>query len=157
MEIMKINIDSLRYSYEVLEKQEYQFLFENLRVLDLGCNVGTFAMWIYPHVEQMWCVDMEQNNIDLFNKTIKDNNITNIKTYTDRVVDLNDFINGHSIKNLDVLKIDIEGDEYEVFSKPFPKIPVIIGEFHRESPRALLEAQGYRYSEDSNNHFIARI
>lgn len=153
---MEIHTDSVRYLWEVLEQGEYSFLFDKLRVLDLGCNVGAFSLWIYPKIDKLWAVDMNQNHLDNFQETIRANNLQNISLYCERVRDLGEFMSGHNIHDVDILKIDVEGDEYEIFSKPFPRIPTIIGEFHRESPAALLLALGYRYIELPNKHFIAR-
>lgn len=67
---------------------------------------------------------------------------------------------GHGINNIDVLKIDVEGDEYEIFAKddfPVLDIPTIIGEYHKEkTPESLLVRLGYRYLEFPNKHYIAR-
>lgn len=158
---MIIHTDSVRYIWEVFEQGEYSFFLDKLRVLDLGCNVGAFSLWIYPKIEQIWAVDCDEKYLDNFKETIKANELKGITLYKDRVLDLEDFMKGHSINNVDLLKIDIEGDEYEVFSKPFPKIPLIIGEYHIRPDQVpvenLLTQAGYRYFEMPNNHFIARI
>lgn len=124
--------------------------------MDLGCNVGTFSLWVYPQADKIWAVDMEQKYVDFLNENIKDNNLQNVSTYTERVLNLAEFMSGHSINNVDVLKIDVEGDEYEIFAKDIPHIPTIIGEHHRGSLRDLLEAKGYRYTDIEPNKFIAR-
>lgn len=153
---MIIHTDSFRYLWEVLERGEYSILFQKLRVLDLGCNVGAFSLWIYPMCEKLWAVDSEQKYLDEFNKTIKANEY-DIQIYKDRVLDLRDFMQGHAIRNVDILKIDVEGDEYEIFEKDdFPKVKTIVGEYHRESPERLLTRHGYRYQEFPNKHFVAR-
>lgn len=157
---MIIHCDTTRFIYEVLENQEYKFLFDGLNVLDLGCNIGTFSLWIYPHANRIWAVDDKQENIDLFNKTIKDNEMKSVNTYTERVLNLQEFMQGHSIRDVDVLKIDVEGDEYEILNNPFPEIPTIIGEHHNGSLGDILTKKGYRYQDLQNgnnyNHFIAR-
>lgn len=155
---MIIHTDSVRYLWEVYEQQEYDFLFKKLRVLDLGCNIGAFSLWIYPLSEQIWAVDMEQKYLDKFRETIRDNGLTGITLFQERVLNLVEFMQGHSIKSVDLLKIDIEGDEYEIFSKKLPYIPTIIGEYHKEeTPERYLASQGYRYRELPNKHFIARL
>lgn len=151
--------DSFRYFWEVYENNEYSFVFDDLRVLDLGCNVGTFSMWIYPRAERIWAVDREQYYIDQFNKTIKDNELQGITTITDRVHDLAHFMSGHAIDKVDLMKIDIEGDEYEVFDQPnFPaeRITTIIGEYHSGDLEKPLTRLGYRYKDLPRKHFLAR-
>lgn len=156
---MIIHCDTTRFVWEVLENNEYSFLFDKLRVLDLGCNIGSFSLWIYPRATRIWAVDREQRHIDNFNKTIKDNELRGITTVTDRVLDLAHFMSGHAIDKIDVLKIDIEGDEYEIFERedfPSKQIATIIGEYHSTSPSEVLNRRGYDYIEVAGNHFIAR-
>ena len=153
---MIINCDTTRFIWEVLENGEYSFMFDHLRVLDLGCNIGTFSLWIYPRADVIYAVDAEQRNIDLFNETIKENRMDKIKTYVERVSDLGQFMSGNVIKDIDVLKIDIEGDEYDVLSRDFPHIPTIIGEYHKDLPETQLLRLGYRVIDLPNKHFIAR-
>lgn len=154
-----IHTDSFRYLWEVMENEEYSFLFNKLRVVDLGCNIGAFSLWIYPHADRIWAIDSEQKYLDKFNETIRENELTGITLLKERVLDLREFMQGHSITNIDLLKIDIEGDEYEIFSKnDFPKIPTIIGEYHREETlESSLVRLGYRYFEIPNKHFLARL
>lgn len=156
---MIINTGTFRYFWEVYENNEYSFLFDRLRVLDLGCSDGEFSLWILPRAERVWAVDINEDCINNLKKTVKDNEIKNIDVIKDCVTDLAEFMSGHAIKNIDVLKIDIEGDEYEVFDQedfPFKEINTIIGEYHKESPEKRLIELGYRYFELSNKHFICR-
>lgn len=157
---MIIHTDSFRYLYEVLEGNEYAALFKGLRVLDLGCNVGAFTLWILPFSERVWSVDADQKHIDNLGKTLMDNDIKNVTLIKDKTVDLFDLMSGHAIPVVDVLKIDVEGDEYKIFGRDtFPHFRVrnIIGEYHADSPRELLTGFGYRYKELPDKHFIARL
>lgn len=155
---MIIHTNSVRYLWEVMENEEYSFLFDKLRVLDLGCNIGAFSLWIHPHAEQVYAVDALQENVDLLNQTIKDNEIGNIRTFTEKVSNLSDFMYGHSLGKVDLLKMDIEGDEYEVLKNKFPSelVSTIIGEYHEGPLGDILTPMGYRYIDLPNNHFIAR-
>ena len=156
---MIIHCDSVRYIWEVMENKEYGFLFDDLIVLDAGCNIGTFSLWIYPHTSIIHAVDMEQKYLDLFNETIKANSLTKIKLYKDRVTDMASFMFGHGINMVDILKMDIEGDEIEVFNQSnFPKdrIRTIIGEYHNRPVKDKLQNLGYRYFDYPNQHFMAR-
>jgi len=156
---MIINLDSFRYPYEVLEGNEYSFMFDDLIVMDAGCNIGSFSLWVYPRAKTIHAIDPSTKHLDLFKKTIKDNGITNIITYEERLLDLGGFMSGHNIPVVDVLKLDVEGDEIEILKNNFPKdkVRTIIGEYHGAPVRGLLEDLGYRYGELPNQHFIARI
>lgn len=168
---MIINVDTTRYIFEVLEGQEYKFLFEDLTVLDVGCNIGAFSLWILPHAKQIYAVDMDEAAITLFQKTVRDNGYPNIKVYNNQVgkedttdtISLASFMSANAIKGVDILKLDVEGAELDIVNAPdFPadRIKTIIGEFHysddrREQLRARLEALGYKYDEYPQSHFKA--
>lgn len=156
---MIIHCNSTRYIWEVLENKEYSFLFNDLVVVDLGCNIGAFSLSIYPYAKEIHAIDMEREHIDQFNRTIKDNELKSVKTYVERVKDLNSFLSGHAIPFVDLLKIDIEGDEHEVFANYFPthRVRAMVGEYHNGSVKGVLEDLGYRYFEHPNNHFVARL
>lgn len=78
---MIINIDSDRFVKEVIEGNEYSFLFKDLVVVDLGCNVGTFSFWIYKLAREIHAIDMVPENINSLNETIQKNKLDKIKTY----------------------------------------------------------------------------
>lgn len=155
-----IHCDTARFVYEVLEKGEYSFLFDNLVVIDAGANIGTFSMWIYPHASKIHAVEMDQRNIELLQRNVADNNLERVKIYKERLLDLAGFMSNHTIPFVDVLKLDIEGDEIELLARkdfPVDKIKTIIGEYHGVPVKDRLETLGYHYYELPNNHFIARL
>ena len=156
---MIIHTDSFRYLWEVLENHEYNMLFDDLVVFDAGCNVGAFSLWIYPHTKMIYAVDMDEKNLKFFEETIKANELKSIKLYQERLLDLAGFMSGHDIPVVDVLKLDIEGDEVELLENNFPKdkVRVIVGEYHARPVREILKHLGYRYKEYPNQHFVARI
>lgn len=78
---MIINIDSDRFVKEVIEGNEYSFLFKDLVVIDLGCNIGSFSFWIYKLSKVIYAIDMVKEYIDSLNRTISENNLEKIKTY----------------------------------------------------------------------------
>jgi len=133
-------------------------MFKRLKVIDLGCNVGAFSLWIYPQADKIWAIDSEKEHLDNFNETIKDNKLDKIQTFQERLLDLSEFMRGHNVGRVDVLKIDIEGDEMELFKNDFPShlVSSIVGEYHKESPELLLKRLGYEYIELPDKHFIAR-
>lgn len=84
---MIIHCDSVRFINEVLENKEYGYLFTDLVVIDVGCNVGAFSLYMLPHARQIHAVDLSIENINMLNKTIADNEIKNIKTYNVAISD----------------------------------------------------------------------
>ena len=107
----------------------------------------------------IYAVDMDEKNLKFFEETIKANELKSIKLYQERLLDLAGFMSGHDIPVVDVLKLDIEGDEVELLENNFPKdkVRVIVGEYHARPVREILEHLGYRYKEYPNQHFVARI
>lgn len=187
---MIVHCNTTRFIYDVMEQEEYKFLFEHLTVIDLGCNIGTFSMWIYDHCDQIHAVDLSIENIENLKKNIKDNRLDKIRPYHCAIAgktgtmmagdstrpgnggwkldeaglyeidtySLKDFMDRNNIERADVLKMDVEGAEYEILQAegfPSDRINTIIGEFHKESLKDTLESLGYEYRE-FNNHFIAR-
>ncbi len=76
-----IKVDSDRFVREVIEGNEYSFLFKDLVVVDLGCNVGTFSFWIYKLAREIHAIDMVPDNIKSLNESIARNKMDKIRTY----------------------------------------------------------------------------
>lgn len=169
---MIINCDTTRYIFEVMEGQEYNFLFDDLVIVDIGCNIGTFSLWLQKRAKQIYAADCDETVVELFKKTVKDNGFTNIQVFKTKIggIETKDtetlagFLEGRHTGIVDVLKLDVEGDELDIVNAPsFPadKIRTILGEIHysdnrRELFKDRLVSLGYRYTELPNNHFIAR-
>jgi len=199
---MIIHANNDRFVKEVLEGNEYAFLYKDLVVVDLGCNIGTFSLWIQKMARIIYAVEMVPEILALFNKTIQENKIENIKTYQFAVagndmsrqynldvnwgggsnlidaapadnipstpcMTLGQFFIKENITSVDILKMDIEGTEREVFLAPdFPKdkINTIIGERHLDPKtghssfivlKDLLQEMGFRY-QDFGHFFRAK-
>jgi FkbM family methyltransferase len=189
---MIIHCDSTRYITEVFEHKEYAFLFREYEVIDLGCNIGAFSFFIYPYAKNIHAIDISRPAISYLEKTIKDNNLNKIHIYNIgisgknetryyldfggggshlepsgdkkiKTMTLNTFMEKNKIEYVDILKIDVEGAEGEIFMAddfPTKKITTIIGELH---PMALaidfeklLNSKGYRYFSFPDNRFLAR-
>lgn len=76
-----IHCDTTRFIREVLEDGEYGFLFKNLVVVDAGCNIGAFSLWVLPYAKHIHAIDVAPANIENLKKTIVDNHIPNITTH----------------------------------------------------------------------------
>jgi len=192
--------NNARFIGEVLESGEYKFLLkkihaEDLVIVDIGCNIGTFSLFVQDIAKAIYAIDPVKNCITDFNKTIADNVLTNIHTYqlaigekTCRgmlniigpdesgasfldpagkrevtVMNLNDFCEMKAIDEIDILKIDVEGNEIQILHNTnFKKLDVklILGEFHIGSIKKdelfqIIGGKGYTPIEMPNNHFIA--
>jgi len=183
-----------RFIHEVLERKEYGFLFHDLVVLDVGCNIGTWTFSIYDHIKQAYALDVSQECIDIMNQTIAKNQLTKVKTFclglaaesgkrnvqvddepglggwhfttSDHpsigvdVIDIKSLMDNEKIEYIDVMKIDVEGAEHEIFeSQAFRdvahRINTIVGEFHSRDPGEVLTKAGFYY-QPLWSHFIAK-
>lgn len=122
--------------------QRFTRVKEGDTVLDLGANIGAFTHKILPQKpKKVYCVEPNQGYFGTLLKNVGDKNTTC----------LGKAIGGQSKKDtltfveviqmtgqIDFLKIDIEGAEYDVFTKENlllikEKVKYIAGEFHTET------------------------
>lgn len=75
---------------------------------------------------------------------------------------LKDFMDSQGIEYADLIKIDVEGAEEQIFKSflfPYDRIGTIIGEYHgsmRDKIKDVLEWMGFKFIDMDNGHFIAR-
>ena len=186
-----------RFINDVIVKKEYQKYLDksnilkqkDLKVIDLGCNIGVFSFYIYDKASIIYAVDLSSGCIELLKQTINFNKFDKIKPICQAIAGANKKVNVTSIEStnggncintgsfktnaitlaqlfknnnieyIDLLKIDIEGAEYEVFEATDfkdirDKIKVIIGECHRSGYPTSLEENGF-ICELIDGHFIA--
>ena len=187
-----------RFLNEIIQDKEYDYLFKNLVILDIGANIGTFSWSMYQKAKMIYALEISAECVDCMNKTIEVNHLDRIKTFhmglaestrvrnvskngepglggwklgggsenTDIVetIDLEAFLTRENIPFVDVMKIDIEGGEREVFESPAfqrvsHRIHTILGEYHgvqikADLPRLL---KGHHVTiDETHSHFIAR-
>jgi len=80
-EPISISYNQERFINEVIIGNEYDFVFDDLVVVDIGANIGTFSLWIYDRAKEIYAIEPVKEVLDCLNETIKDNNLTKIKTY----------------------------------------------------------------------------
>lgn len=78
---MMIDCATDRFFHEVIDGNEYSYLFKDLVVMDVGCNVGTFSLWIYQMAKKIYAIDIASGNISALNETIQKNHLDKILTY----------------------------------------------------------------------------
>ena len=141
-----------RFINEILVNKEYELLIKGLRlfnredliIVDLGCNIGTFSLYMYDKAKEIHAVDFSSGCISLLNQTIERNGFTKIKAYqkaisgdgrkvkvtslgetnggntiygTNEEIEsqtLSSFFDEVGIKHIDLLKLDVEGTEKEI-------------------------------------------
>ena len=76
---------------------------------------------------------------------------------------LKDFMTSQNIEYIDLLKLDVEGEELKILSSslfPYQKVGTIIGEYHssesQKGTQEVLEWLGYKYVDLGSSHFLAR-
>jgi len=179
-----------RFINEVLKNNEYGFYSlegkQNLIVLDVGANMGSFTWSILPKIKHAYLIEPLQGCVDLIIKTIEANSLNNIEVFpiamgnkcemrgfcdiensqtgssgflagnhntTVKVRDIETILNFIGIESVDLMKIDVECAEKEIFesesfSKVCSRIKAIIGERHGDLEiKTALEHNGYSYQE----------
>lgn len=72
---------------EFLKKNEFE-VTPKMKILDIGCGPGNFAIPFAEIGAQVWALDPAQNMIDILNNEIIRNNISNIQTVTEKWEDI---------------------------------------------------------------------
>lgn len=156
-QLKEIFIDNIYEKYFEVE--------EGSIVMDIGSSVGPFAYSVSDKAGHVYCIEpsveefptLEKNLKDkrstCINRAIGDNNdiSTNDEVYGDdksvQNIKFGDLIKDYNIPNIDFLKIDCEGSEYEVFVEEnveiLKSIKYISGEWHLGG----LDVNGYPKKE----------
>jgi len=161
---------------------------KDLIVLDIGCNIGTFSFSIYDRAKKIYAIDFSKACIDLLKQTIEVNKLDKIvpiqmalssENGKRQVNSLTETSGGsmfgagvevptmtlytlfeeYKIDKVDVLKIDVEGAERDIFgAEDFVKlkgrIKSVIGE-HGGDVHDLLKKIGLEHTQ-VGNHFYAQ-
>lgn len=88
-EPISVSYKRKRFLGEVIIGEEYSFAFDNLVVVDIGAGIGAFSLWIYDQAKIIYAIEPVKEVLDCFDETIKDNNLTKIKTYQLAITDSN--------------------------------------------------------------------
>lgn len=145
-----------RFINEVLIGKEYEPLLvgmnifdrNDLTVVDLGCNIGTFSMYIYDKAKVIHAVDFAPNCISLLRQTKEQNKFDKIQLHQtaisgdNRIIHVSSlestdggnsiygqqdeiptktlatFMKEQGLETIDLLKMDVEGAENEILMAP---------------------------------------
>lgn len=147
-------------------------------VMDIGANVGHFCDYIHDKADVIYAIEPGAENYEELLKNIEEKKLTKVKPFnvglatddgemqydpfaesshwchqdysdTIKVRSLASFVKEHDIKQIDLLKIDCEGCERDVFAINLQEIPVkileIVGELHVGFDDRIFEMLGYKY------------
>jgi len=147
-------------------------------IADIGANIGVYMVYIarkYPNAK-VYAIEPEESNFNQLLKNIKLNNLKNVipiravvsSTSGKRILNLSTLSNCHSLSErngnqsqevetitlkslgkIDLLKIDVEGAEYEIFRDYIPECENIVMEIHpdeKESEENLINKFRNMYS-----------
>ena len=140
--------NNLVYAYEPI-KETFDHLAENIKINDCQDKIIPFNYGIASKKEKrkMYLVDSVNNTIIESNSDLPS---VEVETIT-----LEDIFVDNSLDKIDLLKLDCEGAEYEIFynlpDQYFPKIKEIRMEFHGlekgKELRAFLETKGFKINK----------
>jgi FkbM family methyltransferase len=179
-----------RFFKEIFISEIYKAVFDKKKdvVIDIGALAGEFSFWI--NGGEVYAIEPEEDsylelesNIDEFGFNVKPYKLAIAKENGTRILDtrngtrggstlggeigqtvqtktLATFMNDNNILNVDILKIDVEGAELEIFNAPDFKevvdsIKCIIGE-HLQGVSDLLEGYGFKVTDCGSNLLFER-
>jgi len=186
-----------RFLNEILINKEYERCFNDLVIIDIGANIGTFSLYTYNKTRITYAIEPARENVEFLEQTKKENKLDKIKifemaicgddkelklkkngeagkggwclkengTIKVKIKTLAEFMNDEKIDFVDILKIDVEGNEKEIFqASDFPeaskRISTIFGELHQslgeDQARTLLEKLNFRFKAYKDQLFIAK-
>lgn len=196
---IEIFYENPRFIHEVIDANEYEGVFNDLVVIDLGANIGSFSFWIYDRAKIIYALEPVPGCIEMMSKTKQAGGLDKLNIYqlaisglggdreflldpsptggggkldpnpfpTDnrtivKTKTMKQFMEDEGIQRVDILKIDVEGGEKEIFQRPgfrdvADKIKTIVGEYHQYDPTEDLELCGYTvYMDTEHSKFVAR-
>jgi FkbM family methyltransferase len=77
---INVYFEKERFINDVIINHEYKRLFENITVVDIGANIGTFSFWIYPFAGRIYAIEPTNAYYTML-ETIKHNKLDKIKAY----------------------------------------------------------------------------
>ncbi|MCE7531663.1 class I SAM-dependent methyltransferase [Acinetobacter nosocomialis] len=90
----RLNLSDQTYGHATREFLKKLSLNENIKILDVGCGSGNMTHWFSKLVGKngsVTAVDADIEQVNLTNKIIKDNNLSNVKVYHKSAYDLDIF------------------------------------------------------------------
>lgn len=144
-------------------------------VVDLGANRGVFSMMMAPRAAKVVAVEVLPEHIEGILHTAKLNQFDNISVESafvgaggnydsrkSRTITMHDLLDNHAIDRVSLLKMDIEGSEYDLFQHPdwLDRVDVLCMEIHPQWGQVqdvldTLRDKGFHYT--ARTHTFAPI
>lgn len=158
MDIWTIKEVILDHCYEKFRKIKKGDL-----VIDIGASIGDFSIYVAKKASHVFAVEMNQGLVKLIKKNINLNKVKRITIINKRLKSLDDLFVQNKINYCDFLKVDCEGNEYEIFhnisTSTLAKIGHIAFEIHLfnqkmkknyQQLKKVLSKNGFILNEEDN-------
>ncbi|UDN59039.1 MULTISPECIES: methyltransferase [unclassified Clostridioides] len=88
---IKSFVDASEYTgfHKILAKEVIPYIKDSQTFCDVGCGLGLIDMYLSKELKDITCIDINQNAINYLEKSIKDNNISNIRCMVKDFKDIN--------------------------------------------------------------------
>lgn len=103
---------------EILLDKQYHFskqLTQESTVVDIGAGIGDFDVFIAKKVKWVYAFESNRERLNLARKNIILNRCKNITLISCKVKNLEEVLKKYKITRCDLLKVDCEGCEYQIF------------------------------------------
>lgn len=103
-------------------------------VIDVGSGVGDFSIMVSSNANKVISYDVNDSAIECFKKNLKINKVAKVVICNKKVTSLDEVFKENKLNKCDLLKVDCEGCEYQIFESTsestLKKILNIVMEYH---------------------------
>jgi len=110
MDIWTIKEVILDHGYE-----KYRKVRKGDIVIDIGASLGDYSIYAAKKASHVYAVEMNKDSIKLMKKNIDINKTKKITIISKQLKSLDHLFDQYKINRCDFLKVDCEGNEYEIF------------------------------------------
>ena len=129
--VMAAKLGAKVYAFEP-SKRNYDFLIKNIKLNHLEKDIIPFNIGIY-NIDGKLGINTETSNTGGYSV---------VEDFSEEITvkKLSTIMKENNLKKIDLIKIDVEGSEYEIFTGDFNSLPIdkIVGEYHLDWKRPKL-------------------